>query len=66
MMQLDEALVGITTLGFDTSPFINFIERHPAYVDIMREIILHVDEGNEKDGFSMFLRYRYALHQTDR
>lgn len=39
MMQLDEALVGITTLGFDTSPFIYFIERHPAYVDIMREII---------------------------
>jgi predicted nucleic acid-binding protein len=32
-------------LGFDTSPFIYFIERHPAHVDVMRELIHRVDAG---------------------
>jgi hypothetical protein len=32
MTRLDEALAGVTTLGFDTSPFIYFIERHPTYI----------------------------------
>ena len=28
---------------FDTQPFIYFIERHPSYVDILREIFRRVD-----------------------
>ncbi len=45
MTRLDEALMGVTALGFDTSPFIYFIERHPAHVDVMREVIRRVDVG---------------------
>lgn len=44
-MQLDNALMDITVLGVDTSPFIYFVERHPAYVDLMREIIQRIDNG---------------------
>ncbi len=42
---LDAALSGVTALGFDTSPFIYFIERHPAYVHLVREVFLRVDAG---------------------
>jgi hypothetical protein len=45
MTRLDEALAGVTTLGFDTSPFIYFIERHPTYIDVVREVIRRVDAG---------------------
>jgi len=45
MTRLDEALIGVTRLGFDTAPLIYFVERNPKYVDLMREIIRHVDEG---------------------
>ncbi len=42
---LDVALSGVTALGFDTPPFIYFIERHPAYVHLVREVFLRVDAG---------------------
>jgi predicted nucleic acid-binding protein len=45
MMTLDDALNGVTKLGFDTPPFIYFVERHPAYVDVVREVIRRVDSG---------------------
>lgn len=45
MIKLDDALLGVTSLGFDTPPFIYFIERHPAYLELMREIIGRVDVG---------------------
>jgi predicted nucleic acid-binding protein len=44
-MHLDQAFTGITALGFDTAPLIYLVERHPAYVDIVREIIRRVDTG---------------------
>ena len=44
-MRLDDALTGITTLGFDTAPLIYFVERHPTYVEIMRDVIHRVDTG---------------------
>lgn len=44
-MQLNGALSGVIHLGFDTSPFIYFVERHPRYVDIMRDLIRRVDTG---------------------
>src|ERR1700704_4945091 len=45
MMRLDEALRGITLLGFNIAPFIYFVERHPAYLDVMRAVIRRVDAG---------------------
>ncbi len=45
MSKVDEVLVGVTSLGFDTAPLIYFVERHPAYVDIVREFVQRVDRG---------------------
>ena len=45
MTKLDDALAGITKLGFDTSPFIYFVERNPQYLDLVREVIRRVDTG---------------------
>lgn len=45
LTKLDDALTDVTALGFDTAPFIYFIERHPAYLDLMREILRRVDVG---------------------
>lgn len=44
-MHLHDALQGITVLGFDTAPLIYLVERHPAYVDIMREVVRRIDTG---------------------
>jgi predicted nucleic acid-binding protein len=44
-MRLDEALQGILRLGIDTAPFIYFVERHPDYLGLMREIIRRIDAG---------------------
>jgi predicted nucleic acid-binding protein len=44
-MKLDDALSGVTQLGFDTPPFIYFVERHPAYVNLVRAVIQRVDSG---------------------
>ncbi|MGQ9631033.1 MAG: type II toxin-antitoxin system VapC family toxin [bacterium] len=32
-------------MGFDTPLFIYFVERHPAYLDLVREVIRRVDAG---------------------
>lgn len=45
MSKIDDVLVGVTALGFDTAPLIYFVERHPAYVEIMRKFVQHVDTG---------------------
>lgn len=42
---LDAALAGVTALGFDTAPLIYFIERHPFYGVLMRELFRRVDIG---------------------
>jgi len=44
-VNLDTALAGVTSLAFDTAPLVYFIERHPRYVAVVREIIRRVDEG---------------------
>jgi len=43
MSKVDDALVGVTDLGFDTAPLIYFVERHSTYVDIVREFVRRVD-----------------------
>lgn len=45
LIKLDAALTGVTALGFDTPPFIYFVERHPSYRDVLREIFRRVDAG---------------------
>lgn len=42
---LDTVLREITTLGFDTAPLIYFVERHPVYLSIIRDIIKRIDQG---------------------
>ena len=45
MTLLADALLGVTKIGFDTSPFIYFVERHPSYLDLVREVLHLVDAG---------------------
>ncbi len=45
LITLDAALVDVTALGFDTAPLIYFIERHPSYGVLMREVFRRVDIG---------------------
>lgn len=42
---LDAALAGVTALGIDTAPFIYFVESHPSYIDVVREVFRRVDTG---------------------
>jgi len=42
---LDDALIGVTRLGFDTSPIIYLIEVHPAYDALVTEIFRRIDQG---------------------
>ncbi len=52
MMDVETVFSGIKTLAFDTAPLIYFAEeRHPAYLEIMDEIIGRVDAGEIK-GFA--------------
>ena len=46
MRRLDEVLRDITLLGFDTAPLIYFVERHPAYLDLMRTVLRRVEAGS--------------------
>ena len=43
--KLDQALIGITRLGFDTSPIIYFIETHPQYDGLVTQIFQRVSNG---------------------
>jgi predicted nucleic acid-binding protein len=65
MRKLDEVLAGVTRLGFDTSPLIYFVERHPAYVDIMREVLRRVDTG-AITGYSSVVTLTEVLTQPKR
>jgi len=45
MMKLDDALAGVTQLGFDTSPIIYFVEAHPQYDALVTEVFQRIDDG---------------------
>lgn len=64
-MQLDQLLSSVTALGFDTAPFIYFVERHPTYVDLMREIIRHIDAATIA-GYSSVVTLTEVLTQPKR
>ena len=65
MIKLDDALTGVTALGFDTSPLIYFVERHDAYVDLVREVIRRVD-GGKIAGYSSVVTLTEVLVQPKR
>jgi predicted nucleic acid-binding protein len=43
---LADALDGVTSIGIDTTVFIYFIERHPLYVDALRDLFQRVHDGS--------------------
>ncbi|MFL6228375.1 MAG: type II toxin-antitoxin system VapC family toxin [Pyrinomonadaceae bacterium] len=45
MIRLDDALRGVTRLGFDTAPVIYFVEAHPRYDALVTEIFERVSNG---------------------
>jgi predicted nucleic acid-binding protein len=65
MRKLDEALTGVTALGFDTSPLIYFVERHPADVDVMREVFRRGDI-KASTGYSLVVTLAEVLTQPKR
>jgi predicted nucleic acid-binding protein len=44
-MKLDDALAGVAHLGLDTAPFIYFVEQHPKYLAVVREVFRRVARG---------------------
>jgi predicted nucleic acid-binding protein len=48
LTKLDDMLAGVSALGFDTPPFIYFIERHPTYVNLLRELFRRIDNGRPR------------------
>ncbi|MDQ3010043.1 MAG: PIN domain-containing protein [Acidobacteriota bacterium] len=45
MTKLDDALAGVTRLGFDTAPVIYFVEANPKYDALVTEIFQRVTNG---------------------
>ncbi len=45
-MKLEDAFQNVHFIGFDTSPFIYFVERNPLYVDIMREVFKRLTKSD--------------------
>lgn len=45
MTPLDNALGGVTAVGFDTSPIIYLIEANPKYDVLISEIFRRIDQG---------------------
>lgn len=45
MIAIDQSLAGVTSLGFDTSPFIYLVERAPKYLTCVRDLFGRVDRG---------------------
>lgn len=62
MTTVADALAAVYRLGFDTSPFIYLIERHPQYVDRVRQVFSRIDSGTML-GFSSVLTLTEVLTQ---
>jgi predicted nucleic acid-binding protein len=46
MTKISQALEGVTLLGCDTAPLIYFVESHPDYAHMMRDVLQLVDKGD--------------------
>jgi hypothetical protein len=43
-MRLSDALAGVGLLGFDTAPFIYYVEEHPRYILLLDEVFALSDK----------------------
>jgi predicted nucleic acid-binding protein len=59
------AFEGVNRLGFDTSPFIYFVERHPVYHSMMRDIIERID-GGILAGYASVITFAEVLVHPER
>jgi predicted nucleic acid-binding protein len=64
-MTVDETLTDVKKLGFDSSPFIYFVERHPTYIEVTREFYRRVDNGS-LGGFTSVITLTEVLTQPKR
>jgi len=62
MTRIADLLGKVTRLGFDTSPLIYFVERHPVYLTLMRYIISQVDEGTLRGYSSVITLTEMLVH----
>lgn len=62
MTTVPDALAAVQRLGIDTSPFIYLIERHPSYIDRVRQVFSQIDSGMVL-GFSSVLTLTEVLTQ---
>lgn len=60
MTKLNDELIGVARLGLDTAPLIYFVERNLKYVDVVREIVRRVDDG-QISGFSSMVALTEVL-----
>jgi hypothetical protein len=60
LTKLEDALRGVSSLGFDTPPFIYFIERHQRYLQVLREVFRRIDAGSTR-GFSSVITLTEVL-----
>lgn len=56
----------IKLLGLDTAPFIYFVERHPVYLPMMRDIIRKIDKGAIKGYGSVITLTEVLVHPKSR
>ena len=66
MMQLNDALNGVTNLGFDTSPVIYFVEANHRYDALVTEIFQRVDNGILAGVTSMITLTEVLVHPIRR
>lgn len=65
MIKLNVALAGVVRIGFDTSPFIYFVERNLNYVDLVRAVFQQVTAGTIQ-GYSSVVTLTEVLTQPKR
>jgi predicted nucleic acid-binding protein len=61
-VRLDDALRGVARIGLDTSPLIYFIEFHPVFGLVSREIFQHVSSGAITGYCSVITRTEALTH----
>ena len=65
LVNLNQVLLGVRKLGFDTPPFIYLIERHPTYLQVVRDIFARLDAGF-LTGYSSVITLIEVLSQPKR
>ncbi len=58
----DDVFMEVTRLGFDTAPFIYFVERHPVYLPIIRDIVIKIDQGTVQGYGSVITLTEVLVH----